>query len=317
MVVTLIPDFIGFSGNKVYNTIAEADITRAGMTSLIVSSLTSVGWTIISGPTPADHGDEYEVHSDQSPWWDENNTPDWYVGGRIYLHIFQGNSTRIGIRVGEFYNGAVENEMPSNEWLPIWASSLGFDFHVFANPYQCFIWHDVLTNTANADVYFGALNVPKALQQREKVISTVVLTTFKWTSTSLQGDSRFYHTWRSKDTTISAFSNFTPKAGRLGFSTVIGRHERIEGRRIWDRVRDPTMSNNKLWKPFAIPARVSYQISGDVVELFYGFIWDAVVLSEGFTWDSATPIEGKNYRVIAGSIGETNAPAASLWINID
>lgn len=317
-------DLVGFSGTRSYQSVAHP-VSRTTILAAIVAALTAAGWTKLSGPTAGAFGDRYEFYSAQSPWYNDSNVPSWYTGGRVYLNITHPNSTQIAFQVGEYYAGAIEEEMSGTDRFVIAMGSYtgaSQAFRCLANPYELYIWHsgtDTDAGGQDRNFYCGALNIPMPLQQGQRAISCILATKFGETNGLLVGNSQIYSLWRDR-TAVKSFyisnSNGKVQFIQIGSGAPFGNNGRAHARRLWYRANDLNMSDNTKWQPFFCPAQVSFPIEDyGNNPTFNGFMWDTVVCTDGFELNSTFHMIGKAWVNIWGTNAASDNNPAGLWLN--
>jgi hypothetical protein len=319
---TLIPDLVGFTNNRAFDLIPHASVTRSAIVLSIVNTLTSCGWTLISGPTSTTHGDEYELRSSQANWYDPDNIPPWYLGGRVYLKIYHPNGSTISFQVGEWYNGAVSNAMNApSEAISItpsvYASNSG-DFFVIGNPFGCFVGIDLPTAPNQTEFFCCALNVPKPVQQEQLVVSSIIADRLR-IATTMTGSTLVYSLWRTKDGGATKW--FGNPSSKAAFLTVkgggAGNQPYRSTRRLWRRDRDVFQTDGKEWEPFPLPSQISLATTARTgTPVWRGFIQDTMIYSENATQGSYMNMIGKSWYCYASGTSVSDSRPGSLWINI-
>lgn len=315
---TLIPDFVGFSGNRLYDSVEAASVDKTAIEDLIVNTLTAVGWTKLSGPTPVTHGNEYELYSAQDPWYNTTNIPSWYVGGRIYMKIIHPNASAISFQFGEYYNGSATNVMTGISFFLDVNDYPGTptDLRILGNPYECWIFTDEV-GTTDKGFYCGVLNVPKPIQQGQRVISSILATKFS-NNQQLLGDSGIqYVCWRTMDVVESYFGNPSYPASFLTVKGgTAGNFGYQSARRIWRPSYDPAMAFPKRWHPFYAPPAVAFGTASKTAEPeFAGFLRDSFIICDGCEKNTVFEELNKRWVVYATTVGETTSSGASLILN--
>ena len=318
---TLVPDLVGFSGNRAFDTIAAASVDRDAIVEKIVDTLTSVGWTKLSGPTPVTFGNEYELYSAQSPWYDDTNVPAWYIGGRAYMKIIHPNGTNIALQFGEYYNSTPTDVMSlSNFSLSPNAYTSGpYNFYILGNPYECWVWSSDTGSPGNDNFYIGALNVPKPILQKEKVISSILGTKFRGSTSILQGSNTSFLGFRTKDQGATQSYTFNSSSSIAGFICVRGggSGSPYQNGRIWTPENDPQMDDPEIWRYFGYPSQVDYPIGSSGSDYtFNGFMWDSFCASKNYLRNSTIGAVDKVFMAYAGGTGATDNNPACLFLNI-
>lgn len=324
---TLIPDLVGFTGNRSYIEIPASSLTPNSKTThnliadTIVNTLVSVGWTKLSGPTDSTNGNIYELYSAQSPWYDELNIPLWYLGGRLFMRIIHPNSSTISFQFGEYYNGSASGVMTSTIYgLNTNTYAGGLALRILGNPYEMWLWSNQTTSNANG-IYAGTLNVPKPIQQGTKVISSLLSTNFTQSDTLL-GSVQF-SCWRVKD--ASAITWFDQPGGPSGssgpqFMSVRGGRPfstlgNSYARRLWTPTTDSDMDSPEEWNQFILPAQVAYRIESTGTTLtFNGCLWDSMVISESYSRNSVIDMIGREWVCYGGNTSGNEETPCSLWV---
>lgn len=324
----LFPDLVGFTGNRNYQSVPAASCTINNIVSRIVSTAVSVGWTILSGPTPVTAGDEYELYSAQAPWHDPLNTPAWYLGGRVYLKITYVGTTVISFRVGEYYNGTIVDPISTTTFSITPNSYLnnGFDFRLLCNPYEIWIWSSETTRSLTGgtllrSAYMGTLNVPKPVQESLGVISSILADKFAGQQL-LQGSATQYHLWRTNGNSPISFYGDLGGVGNRNRSQFISmisgatNNSYDAGKRIWNPTIDSLMENNEAWWPFFNTSQVAYQLGGSASNATWqGFLWDSFTINASFSRNAVIRMINKDFICYAGTETELATPA-TLWLNI-
>jgi len=329
-VSTKVTDLVAFSGVgfKKYEKLLSAAINQDSITTLLVDNLLSVGWTIIEGPTAQAFGTGYKLRSQQSPWYDDNNVPSWYVGNKLVLQIDNGqNSNFLVLGLGVDHNGTTEfltDTTISSEQFRLRYADVG-DFNFHCNRYQFAYWGSNIGSVSSAPdrmLVASVVNVPKALQQRFGVIHMAVGSSrFRRDTGSFGGDGggKDWSVYRTKFD--AGTSHITQKGDRdlLRFMTVrSGREEFItSGRRIWNRGLDLDMSDPTKWSAFMLPATAIWTLPGETTATINGFFWDALILSEGFTDGTVIdPFAERRWVYFDGTRNPTNDnQATTMFLN--
>lgn len=327
-----VPDIVAFSGHRDFTTLVSG-FTRAELTTAFVDSLTSVGWEILSGPTVQSFGNGYFFRSQQSPWYDHDNVPAWYVGNKIVLELNnQESSTQIRFRVGVDYNGSTEHFMTSTLRFELTLSQItSNDFHILSNPYQMVYWSENVAGSGsgsqdgNAQLrsfIVSAINLPKAMLQLNKIVHCVIATTrVRGWNECLGGNAngRDYVCYRTKDDSGS-FTEASLGNDGLRFLCPSSGHSvrsRI-GRRIWNRSLDISMTDETQWSGFFSPPYSLFELPGNSTPTINGFLWDCFVISEGFHLNTTIEQTERNWTVFGGrNLTGGGSTGASLWFNID
>lgn len=318
------PDLVGFTGLRSYQTIDAADLTPQSKTThnLIVDTiaalLVSVGWTKLSGPTDTTNGNEYELYSAQSPWYDATNIPAWYIGGRIYLKLSHPNASNVRFSLAEYYNSTITDVTTSGFDINTTAYSAGLEMRLLGNPYELWLWSDQTIANGNG-LYLGALNVPRPVQQQSKVISSLLAT--RWSTNTVLLGSNQYSSFRVKDASaivnnITNPGNASPQLMNVkGFSPFGGSDS--NARKIWSPTNDPGQTLPNKNKPYPLSAQVAYRIASSGTDIsFNGFLWDSMILSEAFQRNSVISFINKLFICIGGNTAAGSSNPCSLFLNI-
>ncbi len=292
-VSTKVTDLVAFTGTgfKKYEKLSSAAINQDSITELLVNNLLSVGWTIIEGPISQTFGTGYKLKSQQSPWYDEDNIPDWYVGNRLVIHIDNSQSSAyLAIGLGVDYDGTTEFLIDTSDAYKLRYASVG-DFNFHCNRYQFVYWGSNIGTKSSAPdrtLIASVLNVPKALFQRFGIVHMAVASSrFRFGGTTLAGDEggKDWSVIRTKFD--EGLDHFSQKSDRdlLRFMTVRSgaKENTISARRIWNRGEDLTMIDPTKWSAFMLPAAAIWTLPGSTIATINGFFWDALILTEGFT----------------------------------
>lgn len=327
-----VPDLVAFSGHRVFTTLASG-FTRAELTQAIADALTEVGWDIISGPTVQTHGNGYFFRSQQSPWYDHDNIPAWYLGNKCVLELNnQESSTQIRFRVGVDYNGTTEHMMTAAVRFELQLAEIaGFDFYIHANPYQMMYWSANVdgsgSGSQDGDQQFrslivSAINLPKNMLQLHRIIHCVMATTrVRGLNTELGGGAtgRDYVCFRVKDDAGNFSQNSLGDDGLRFFTPHSGfsRGHRT-GRRIWNRSLDVTMTDENQWSAFFCPPYACFKLPDELETTINGFLWDCLVITEGFHLNTVIEQTDRNWAVF-GALNLTSPTGAgsALFVCID
>src|SRR5690606_12935552 len=169
-------DLVGFSGQRVYTQLPSG-FTRSEMTDAIVDGLQEVVWEKLSGPTVQAQGNGYVLRSQQSPWYDPENIPDWYVGNKIRLTIDNTESADIRFFVAADLADS-EIALASTPMIYRFTSGAGFGYNMLFNPYQLVMWSDKHpegdpNNARFSGIIVSALNLPKFVQQKKRIVHSI------------------------------------------------------------------------------------------------------------------------------------------------
>lgn len=299
-------DFVAFSGQRTH-TVVSAGFTRAQLTDAFVETLLEGGWEIVSGPTVQSSGNGYFFKSQQVPWYNEDDPPDWYLGNRIVLQIDNSNGTDMIFRYGALYDESVEHMMSASQVHIIRMSSVsGFAEHILACPYQLVFWSERVDSFTNGERYAGcfvsALNLPKFVQQRYGIIHSILAYDgLRNNGATILGSAsnNIYCIYRDKFGANSSkfqsnrVSFFVPMSG-ISFGT-------SSGRRVWSYPNDPDMSDNSGWAPFYAPARAIYSLPSTTTRTINGFLWDAVITTQSLQLNAEIDIGGFRWINFAGN----------------
>lgn len=316
------PDLVGFSGTRVFDTIAAASVTRSAIVLKIVNTLVAAGWTKLSGPTTVGFGDEYELYSAQSPWYDTANVPAWYIGGRVYMKISHPNSNGITFQFGEYYNSTPTDVMTlTNFQLSFSQFTNGpYNFYILGNPYECWIWSSNTGAEGSTQLYCGALNVPKPLQQKNKIISAILGTRFRISNSILQASGTSFLGFRTKDQGATQSYQYNNSAAIVSFLAVKGGgsgNAYTTGKALWTPATDPRADDPTKWNYFSYPAQVAFPVgSSGASYTFVGFLWDSFCISKNYTRNSTIGLIDKVFMAYAGGTGATDGTPANLFLNI-
>ena len=314
------PDLAGFSGQRTH-TILDGGFTRADYINALHENLLDSGWQVLAGPTAQTFGNSYTYLSQQSPWYDTDNIPDWYVGNRIALETDHTNSVDFRFRYGAYRNdtGVIELMSSASEFhrLRI-GETLGARHHLLACPYQFATWSErdnVASNNTHAGFFVSALNLPKFFLQRNAIIHLIYASDgFRTTTQSLGGN--FTNTY------VAFKTNGSLGAYRFNqhistFVTPIGALNNRSGRRIWYRELDPEMADDSKWSMFYVPPRLIFRLPGTSNLTINGFLWDAILMSQAFTRNAVISAGGFNWMKFAGfESTNPNVQGANLFFRI-
>ena len=320
----VVPDIVAFSGQRAY---AEhpANGSRQEMVDAIVDTCTLAGWEV-TATTSQTNGTGYTIRSQQSPWYNIDKIPAWYIGNKIIVEIDMTQASSIRVRVGADYGGTTVHKMSAGEFFSISdALSLPYARFILANPYQLITWLDRdPTGIGNphtfGDLLISALNNPKNMLQKNKIIHNIIATPrLRAGNTDIVGGSVIgseYVCYRTRDTAGSysflqtGFNVMTPVGGRA--------NRQREGRRIWNRGLDPTMSDVNNGSPFFVPPYVLGRLPGSSTTTVNGFLWDSFVITEGFSVNAKIDKSERRWgRFCGSSLIEVNNVGSTLFFNTD
>lgn len=320
----VVPDIVAFSGQRSFGSV-PAGTTRQEFVDAVKDHCVLAGWELLATEVQA-HGTGYTLRSQQSPWYNIETIPTWYVGNKIVLTYDMTQASNLRFRVGVDYGGTTELAMNvSQVWGVTDANLNSYGHFILANPYQLVTWTDVdvegLSNTnALGDFIVSALNNPKNMLQKNQIIHNVVGTVRLRGSVSDihtgsvgGGDYVCYRTRNSAGsyTWLNNNVNSMVPCGSQGNRTRYGR-------RIWNRGLDPTMSDINYGSPFFSPPYCLHTLPGNSGHTINGFFWDAFNISEGFSHDCKIIKSERNWARFCGQTElQASNVGASMFFNID
>lgn len=287
-----IPDIVAFSGQRDY-TVIDAGFDRVTFTEQYVESLLRGGWYKIAGPISQSRGPGYIMQSQQSPWYEGDETPHWYRGNVMEMDINNTHPTDVTFNISAQYAGG--RELTSGNFFFRPNNFTGYNLTFLNCPYQTVFWTNKIPN--HVDDWMGAfmasaLQIPKVVLQRNRTIHCIHATQrLRNVNSMLSGSFNFgpdYSCYRTfeRDEEQVIVDNGVSAYGQqnnlrfIGPVSSVGTGHR-SGRRIWYRQFDENMSSPETWLPFFTPAYAIWRLPGSTKYTINGFFWDALVLSEG------------------------------------
>jgi len=269
-------------------------VSRAQIITDMVKVMTDAGWSIVSGPTPGAFGDDYELVSQQSPWYDLDNVPTWYNAGKAVITITNSNSTHIRIQVGVRENIGTILSGAGGGGLGAFFNigTSGTDMYYHAGPYQFAMWPLARPSSPNTSgvesmpqILVSSLHIPKHLFQREQVKTTVIATNYPHGSITHFLPSNTYIIYQDN------LGNVVTKPTLLVTNILTGGHENLRDTgMIWNPSKDPDMSLSgdettmvgfNVAQPFVSTAVIGSTFDGRNLGYgLFGFLWDAIYVNE-------------------------------------
>lgn len=305
-----IPDITAFSGQRKFTKL-DAGHNIAQLKSHWITTLVAGGWEQIGIDT---------VRSQQSPWYNVENVPNWYLGNRAVVIFDDTVGGQLRVRVGADYAGTTEHLMTTQFFRTDIADVTAFDRYTLASPYQLVTWTSRDPNTAAnvdrlGDMVISAINIPKAVFQRQQVVHCIYGTNrlrgFTQGLGVALGTGTDYICYRTRNDTGS----FTQlgKQGRF-ITPTGGRSPRVvAGRRVWNRALDPTMIDSTKWSAFFTPTYIAYPLPTTTTLTINGFLWDSFIITEGFSYQAVIEKIGRQWHRYAGTQDLLFLPDGTLF----